>query len=347
MRTFDYRSLPANLLEGAISAAVMRVYEDRGRLDALERLHPQSVGALSAQARFDTVDASTRIEGLYVDSKRIHALMKGAKPANDIEQQVAGLAEAFDLVREHAHALDVSTSTILSLYEALFTYRDLGKRSRYRKKNYAYVQVDGHMQAMPVSPIAAFETPLVLGGACDSLADALEGEAANPLIQIAMFTVDFLCIRPFDEGNGRIMRLFADLLLDRAGFSIVRYASIDRIMERSGMAYYDALNACVDGWDRSDNDYRPYIVYWLETIHQAYARLFDAIDLEPGSSRGKSERVEKFVMRSDGLITKRQVRDAFPDVSEATVENVLGKLVRDGAIRKLGAGRGTAYRVSE
>lgn len=347
MRTFDYRNIPASLFDGAITSAVMRVYEDKGKLDVLERLHPQAVEAHRAQALFDTIDASTRIEGMYPDAKRVRALLKGADPNNAIEQQVAGLAEALDLVRAHAQDLDASTSTILMLYETLFKHRDLGKKSRYRKKDYAYVQVDGHMEAMPVSPIAAFETPLLLGGACDSLAAALDGDAPNPLIQIAMFTIDFLCIRPFDEGNGRIMRLFANLLLERAGFSIVRYASIDRTMERTAMQYYDALNSCVDGWDRNANDYRPYIVYWLEAIHQTYGRLLDAIDLEPGSSYGKSERVEKFVRHAEGAITKRQVREAFPDISEATVESVLGRLVREGAIRKVGAGRGTAYRVAE
>ena len=169
-----------------------------------------------------------------------------------------------------------------------------------------YVQVDGHPRAMPVSPITAFETPLVLGGACDSLEDAFLASSCSPLILSAVFTVDFLAIRPFDEGNGRISRLFANLLLERAGFEVFRYMSVDRIIEESGMAYYDALNACVEGWDVSRNDYAPYALYWLETIHEAYRRLFAALEMSGAAGAGKSERVRLFVQRANRPVTKRE-----------------------------------------
>ena len=345
MRTFDYRHLPKNLFDGKVGDANVRLYEDRGKLEILERMHGDQLQALRKGAFFDNVDASTRIEGLYVDQARVRKLVAGTlEPAEEVESQIVGYANALRAIEDDAALLELSTATLVRIYETLYAHRELGRKSRYRKNDYLYVQVDGHMQAMPVSPITAFETPLVLGGACDSLADAFDAQACSPLILAAVFTVDFLCIRPFDEGNGRIARLFSNLLLEKAGFSVGRYVSIERIMEKSAMEYYDALNACVDKWDRGMNDYAPYALYWLNVVHEAYQALFERIELQLDAGASKSERVRLFVLRSDGDVSKRMIREAFPDISEATVENVLGQMVKDGEVEKVGAGRTTAYR---
>lgn len=344
MRTFDYRHLPQQLFSGKVGDANAKLYEDRGKLALLEEMHPDELEALTSRAFHDNVDASTHIEGLYANAGRTRALIEGDDPRDETEAQIVGYASALRLIGEETDTLDLSTGTIIKLYEALYAHRNLGRKSRYRKKDYAYVQVDGHIQAMPVSPITAFETPLVLGGACDSLADAFNADACSPLILNAVFVVDFLCIRPFDEGNGRIARLFSELLLAKAGFNIARYVSIDRIIEDTAMDYYDALNACVEGWDRGRNDYGAYALYWLEVVHAAYCQLFDAISLTTASGGGKTERVRLFVERATEPVTKRQIREALPDVSEATVEAALGKMVKDGLAEKIGAGRSTAYR---
>lgn len=344
MRTFDYRRLPQKLFQGKVGDANVRAYEDKGKLDMLKDLHPEALAVLQGQAHFDNVEASTHVEGLYVDSARARAVVDGDEPRDEVEAQIAGYSQALKLVEDGADEIDLSTATILKLYEGLYAHRELGRKSRYRKKDYAYVQVDGHMQAMPVSPITAFETPLVLGGACDSLADAFSADACSPLILNAVFTVDFLCIRPFDEGNGRVSRLFADVMLAKAGFDITRYVSIDRIIENDAMAYYDALNACVEKWDRGQNDYGPYVLYWLEVVHEAYRQLFAKVQLNTSAPGAKTERVRLFVEQAMDAVTKRQIREALPDISEATVEAALGSMVKEGSVEKLGAGRSTSYR---
>ena len=343
MRKFDYQHLPKNLLEGDVADAHLRLFEDKGKLETLEQLHPEKLAALEPRALAGNVESSTSVEGLYLDAARIAELVDaGAQAKNELEGQIVGYANALRLIHEEGAQMELSTASILKLYETLFGYRDLGRKSRYRKKDYIYVQVDGHPQAMPVSPITAFETPLVLGGACDGLAEAVAADPGNSLVQSAVFTVDFLCIRPFDEGNGRISRLFALLMLEKAGFDVFHYQSIDRIIEEDAMAYYDALNACVEKWDRGMNDYLPYVRYWLGIVHEAYVRLL--AKLEGERTMSKSQRIEACVASADGPITKRRLLETNPDVSEATVENVLGRLVREGAVEKIGAGRSTAYR---
>ena len=343
MRTFDYRHLSPRLFDGEIGDVNALLNQDKGKLELLEQLHPEQLEPFRTRAHFDNVDASTRIEGLYVDQERVRALIAGSEPTDETEAQIVGYSNALRLVEEQAQQLDLTTATILQFYETLYAHRNLGRKSRYRKKDYMYVQVDGHAQAMPVSPITAFETPLVLGGACDSLADSFAIDHRSPLVLASVFTVDFLCIRPFDEGNGRVSRLFADLMLAKAGFNVSRYVSVERIIENSAMAYYDALNNCVDKWDKSANDYTPFARYWLDVIHQAYLELFDKVSLGMSSNNSKTERVRLFIQRSDGGITKRQLVEKFPDISEATIENVLGKMVKDGELVKVGAGRSTSY----
>ena len=133
----------------------------------------------------------------------------------------------------------------------------------------------------------------------------------------------------------------SQLLLEKSGFDIGRYVSIERIIERTAMEYYDALNACVEGWDRGRNDYAPYATYWLKTLHEAYRQLFAKLDAS--SNTGKSQRVRTFVEQAGSAVSKRQIREALADVSEATVEAALGKMVKEGIVQKVGAGRSTAY----
>ena len=132
-------------------------------------------------------------------------------------------------------------------------------------------------------------------------------------------------------------------MLKKSGFNVSRYMSLDCVIEGDAMGYYDALNACVEGWDQGRNNYAPYALYWLERIHDTYQRLFDALEAASREPGGKSERVRAFVLGSATAVSKRQILDAFPDISEATVENVLGKMVKAGEVRKVGASRSTAY----
>lgn len=344
MRTFDYRNLPRILLVEKAGDANARLFEDRGKLQFLKQSHPDLLETLRERAFFDNVDASAHIDGIYIDAARTRALLEGDAPLGETEAQIAGYANALQLIEAQTNELDLTTASILRLYETLYAHRNLGTKSRYRKKDFVYVQMDGHMQAMPVSPISAFETPLVLGGACDSLAEAFRMDGFNAVLLAAVFTVDFLCIRPFDEGNGRIARLFAELLLAKAGFDIFRFVSIDRLIEQSAMEYYDALNACVEKWDRGFNTYTPFVQYWLDVVHKAYVNLFALIDAQLSGGGGKSERVRAFVRNAGTAVTKKDILAGLPDVSEATVEAALGKMVKEGAVERVGGGRSTAYR---
>lgn len=343
MRTFDYRNLPKDLFDHAAGDLNVLLYEDRGKMSQLCRFCPDTLDGLQQRTLVENVEASAHIEGLYPDGGALRKALLENDCRNDDLAQYVGYARALKVINEHAADLELSSATLVELYEQLYCNRAFGKRSRYRKNDYMHTLADGHDAVVPVSPVPAFETPLVLGAACDSLANAFNVETCSPLVLSAVFTVDFLCIRPFDMGNGRVSRLFANLLLQRAGFDVARYVSLDAIIEERASEYYDALNNCVEGWDRARNDYAPYVLFWLSTIHAAYTRLFERLNIRIDAGASKSGRVRLFLARADGPVSKRQILEAHPDISISTVENALGALVKERLIEKRGAGRSTSY----
>ena len=147
MRTFDYGHLPKGLFGGKVGDANMKVFEDKGKLDLYEQMHPELLAPFEEAARTDNADASARIEGLYIDKSRVSALMAGDEPIGETEAQIAGYAKALGVIDSELADLDLSTATIVKLFETMYGYRNLGRKSRYRKKDYIYVQVDGHAQA--------------------------------------------------------------------------------------------------------------------------------------------------------------------------------------------------------
>ena len=343
MRTFDYTRIPQELLTGKAADLIAVLHEDKGHLSALEQSRPGELEMLRHEAAIANTDASARVEGICVEPERVRELLtaESPEPRNADEREIVGYARALERVHVHADELELESGTVVRLFEELYQFEQFDRRSRYRRKDYVYAEVDGHMQAVPVSPITAFETPLVFGGACDGLALAFEQGSASPALLAAIFTVDFLCIRPFDRGNGRLARLFADLMLTKGGFTICHYTGVDKLIEQTATQYYDSLNGCVMGWDRNKNTYAPFASYWLDVLHRAHLQLFE--QLEADGALSKSDRIERFVLNADGPVTKRQILLANPDISVSMVENVLGKLVREAKVQKIGAGRSTAY----
>lgn len=355
MRTFDYLNLPQELFDREVGDLNALVHQDKGKMDLLKQLYPDELAQLERQAHLDNVVSSMRIEGIYPADVQVQQVIdEEARLWPQLSKQfIAGLGDAASQVAGYSHALrgierdaasiDIASSAAVQFFEDLFCAQDFGMRSRYRKKDYVYTQVEGHMQAVPVSPIVAFETPLVFGSACDSLADAFDGDRCSPLLLAAVFMVDMLCIRPFDAGNGRVMRLMGMLLMEKADFDIFRYSSVDALVEKDAAGYYDALNACVEGWESEANDYRPFAAYWLAAVHEAYQQLFAHMDVRVKAPSGKSARVRSFLELAPSSVSKRDILKANPDISIGTVENELGRLVKEGLVRKVGRGRSTAY----
>ncbi len=344
MKSFSYSTLPSSAYSEECWNLQTLLHESKGRFDAVRSAHTDLLQRLERQALFDNVDASARIEGICIDPRRASDLIGGETPLTSHEQQIVGYARTLKAFQQEPERFDIAASTFLAMHTVLLGGAPAGKKSAYRQKDYVNMMINGQVQRVPASPIAAFETPLYLGSACDNLAQAWSATASRQLLLIPSFAVDFMCIKPFDEGTGRLARLFSLLLMQKAGFDIFRYMSIDRLCEKNAAAYYDALNACLVTWDSETCDYTPFVHLWLSLVHEAYNTVLRRAETSSQSAPSKSQRVADFFAFRSGPFTKQEVMQALPDISLSTVENSLGVLVKEGFLEKLGRGRATAYR---
>lgn len=354
MKTFDYHLVSAQDFSPHCRELMKRVREDKGTMQAVRQMYPALLSKLEDDAFFESVRSSACLEGLYVDMSRVREIAaessdeRGGSEAarnslSDTESQLAGYAHALRSVRESlGSARGISSSELVRVHDAIFAARGTDGKSSYRRRDHVRMMVDGRMQPVKVSPIAAFETPLYTGAACDSVTHALD-EGGETLAIIPEFCVDLMCIRPFDEGTGRVMRLAMTALMERGGYDIGRYKCLERAFEESAADYYNALNACASGWEDGKNAYEPFVAYWLGVVHRAYVELFSQTSFVEGGHPSKSERVRLYFENHPGAHAKRDVVEACRDVSLSTIELALGDLTRRGVLRKSGAGRATRY----
>lgn len=345
MRSYNYCDVSASNCSAREAELLSLVAEDQKRMERLRALQPGFLVASKPGALFDNTDASARIEGIYLAPERVSELIEGSAPLGDVENQVAGYARILRALEQSPEFFTISASTLLAMHTVLFTGQVFDTRSRYRRKDFMdIVDAQGRVRRVPVSPIAAYETPLHTGALCDGLALAFSCDACETALVIPRALVDFVCIHPFDKGTGRLSRLLACVLMNCSGIDIWRYSSIERLCEQDAMGYYDALNAGVDGWSEGRADYEPFTVYWLEKLHEAYAGILNRADLAE-TTLNKTARIRLFFQSASGPIAKKDIMRANPDISVSTIENALHELLAEGAIAMVGAGRSAAYQV--
>ena len=192
-------------------------------------------------------------------------------------------------------------------------------------------------------PAAAFETPSMIENLCNQFLREVDRGEVAPLLLLPMFVLDFLCIHPLNDGNGRMSRLLTLLLLYRSGYIVGKYISIEMLIEKTKDTYYDALQASSIGWHDGTNDYMPFVSYTLGIIKSAYKTFSDRVEYLTTKGISKPERVRQFIESRLGKVTKRGIMDACPDISATTIEKALGDLVKNDTIIKIGNGRGTEY----
>jgi len=178
---------------------------------------------------------------------------------------------------------------------------------------------------------------------CEAFNNAVKKEAFDPLLLIPLFILDFLCIHPFNDGNGRMSRLLTLLLTYRAGYIVGKYISIERLIEQTKEQYYEVLHASSQGWIDGKNDYMPFIRYFLGILVKAYNEFEERVSHLKFGKISKPERIKKIIENKIGKFNKQDIRDLCPDISIQTIEKTLIELVKQGEIIKIGNGRYAGY----
>jgi Fic family protein len=344
MRSFQ-REATLDPVPGDVVATLREIDRAAGsearHLDQL----PQLLEALRDQARVESITASNAIEGVIVDDSRVTALVSGASRRfrNRSEAEFAGYTAALDYLNQE-EAGDLSVGLLLHLHRLLFSHTE-GRGGHLKTEDNLVVEggPDG-TRVVRFTPVSAAETPFLLSELVERTSSTLSAGTQHPLLVIAAFSLDLSCIHPFADGNGRVTRLATGYLLQRCGYGVGRYVSLEQLMFESKDGYYEALAASTAGWfDDGAHELWPWARYLLDQLRNAYRR-FEA-RVAVGTAGGtKQNRIRDFVLlHAPASFTIADIRRAVPGVSDNTIRIVLAELKSDGRIESSGTGRGAAW----
>lgn len=345
MRVFDYHKEPEKLLTPEIVQMVAGIHEHKGKQELFLEANIDELKTLLEVALIQSTGASNRIEGIFTSDKRLEELVsQKAEPRNRSEQEIAGYREVLATIHESYEYINPRPNIIMQLHRDLYSYSQGGAGGSYKNSDNVIAETDaeGHQKARFI-PVPAFQTAEAMEELCTRFLEAWEADRIDKLVLIPMFILDFLCIHPFNDGNGRMSRLLTLLLFYKAGYIVGKYVSMEMLIEKTKETYYEALQASSSGWHEGENSYEPFVKYYLGIMLKAYNEFESRVEHLKHRTLSKPERIKAIIDNKVGKITKKEIMDQCPDISKITVERTLADLVKSEYIAKVGAGRSTGY----
>lgn len=347
MRNFDYQKLAQQKWDSEILLYVAKIHEYKGRQDLYIRQKPVELERLVEVARIQSTEASNKIEGIVTTSTRIKQLMsEKTSPRNRDEKEIMGYRDVLNTIHESHEFIPLRPSYILQLHRDLLKRTGLSYGGTFKNvQNYIKETLPDGTEIIRFTPVAPYETPAAVEAICDSYARTQALEAIDPLILIPVFICDFLCIHPFNDGNGRMSRLLTLLLLYQNGFEVGKYISVEKEIEKTKDIYYDVLEGADFGWHEEKNDYTPFIRYMLQVILSCYVEFEERVGLmQSGGAKSVAYDVVKAYAASKiGKFTSADVIINCPSVGRSSALAALKKLTDEGYLTKLKTGRNIAY----
>ncbi len=345
MRNYNFEKKCEKLITPEIVALLTKIHEFKGRQNLFIEQKAETLTTLLDIAKIQSTEASNKIEGIYTSDERLKLIaMDKTTPKSRDEQEIAGYRDVLATIHESHDFIPVKPSVILQLHRDLYKYSGFSFGGTY--KNSDNVITEEHSDGtkrVRFEPVHSWETSESIDELCKAYNEIIGKGTANPLIVISMFVLDFLCIHPFNDGNGRMSRLLTLLLLYRSNFIVGKYISIEKIIEQSKETYYEVLEASSKNWHENTNDYKHFVHYMLGVIVAAYRDFETRVDVMITKGYSKPERVAEVIKQTLGQITKKEILEKCPDISDTTVQRALNNLVKTDKIIKIGGGRYTKY----
>ena len=344
MRDFKYSLLKDMKWDSEILGLVAAIYKEAGKQEMYLKQRPDELEQLVEIAKIQSTEASNAIEGIVTTNTRIKQLVQDkTTPRNRDEQEIAGYRDALNVIHENFDTISITPNYILQLHKILYSHMNnpMAGKTKTVQNYISATYPDGHTEIL-FTPLAPFETPDALKKICEEYNHVIGNAEAEPLITIAIFIHDFLCIHPFNDGNGRMSRLLTTLLLYRSGFLVGKYISLEAVIAKHKDLYYGAINASDKGWHEGKEDPTPFIKYLLGTIIAAYRDLDERFSLVE-VKRSALETVRLATQTKIGRFTKQDIRELCPSLSISSIEGSLRKLVESGELKREGTGKSTYY----
>lgn len=343
MRDYNFRKRWHELLTPEIVKKLTLIHEYKGEQRLFIEAHKDELNELAETAKVQSTGASNKMEGILTADDRLKNLVQAkTTPRNRDESEIAGYRDVLNTIHENYDYIPINTNYLLQLHKDL--YKFLGNVDGGTFKTSDRMIRETGMEGdkgIRLRPVAAWETPASIEELCKAFCEAKN--EVDPLLLDLMFILDFLCIHPFNSGNGRMSRLLTLLLLDQSGFIVGKYISIETIIEESKETYYEVLQDSSINWHENENDYKPFVNYMLGVIVNAYKEFKSRAKLLTDPNLTKADRIREIIKNHMGTITKSELMAMNPDISDTTIQRALADLLKSGEIEKIGGGRYTKY----
>ena len=329
----------------ALLQTVARLEYMRGQQDLFKTQAPELLKELQTIASIESTESSTRLEGATAPRERITELMlKDPTPQDRSEAEIAGYRDALRLIHENAPHMPFSENVTKQIHQTLYGYLPQpGGSYKATQNDIVERDVRGDILRVRFRPSSPVQTPGAMLGLIERYQSAVDRGTVQPLILVALAVLDFLCIHPFSDGNGRTARLLTLLLLYHHGFEVGRYISLERVIEESREGYYDTLEASSQGWHDGEHDALPWLEYFLGVLTKACSEFEERVATIRGSHGTKTDMVRAAVERRNGPFKISDIDRELPNVSRDHIRNVLNGLREEGLLQLEGTGRGSRY----
>ena len=344
MRMFNYSAIKNQKWDSETLSLIAAIYKEAGKQEMYLKQRPEELEKLVDIAKVQSTEASNAIEGIVTTSTRIKRLVEEkTTPKNRDEQEIAGYRDVLNIIHESFDAIPITQNYILQLHKILYSHMNNPMAGRTKSvQNYiSATYPDGHVETL-FTPLAPYDTPEALNRICEEYNRVIGNMEVEPLIAIPIFIHDFLCIHPFNDGNGRMSRLLTTLLLYRNGFYVGKYISLEAKIAKNKDLYYDALGQAQIGWHEGTEDAVPFIKYLLGTVLSAYKDFEERFELVE-TKLPALETVRRATLNKIGRFTKQDIRELCPSLSISSIEGALRKLVASGELKREGSGKSIFY----
>ncbi len=344
MRTFNYSKMNEQKWDSELLGLIAAIYKEAGKQEMYLKQRPDELEKLVEIAKVQSTENSNAIEGIVTTNTRIRQLVENkTTPKNRDEQEIAGYRDVLNIIHGSFDAIPITPNYILQLHKVLYSHMNNPAAGRTKSvQNYiSATYPDGSTRTL-FTPLDPFETPIALESICNEFNRVIGNNELEPLIAIPIFIHDFLCIHPFNDGNGRMSRLLTTLLLYRSGFYVGKYISLEAKIAKNKDLYYDALGEAQNGWHEGTADAVPFIKYLLGTLLAAYKDFEDRFALVE-TKLSALETVRRATMNRIGRFSKQDIRELCPSLSISSIEGALRKLVAEGEIKREGKGKNIRY----
>lgn len=348
MKKIDYSKINSEYLTEEIIAMINTIHEFKGREQVFSNVKKDVLKSLLEVAKIQSIISSNRIEGVFTTDERVKELIfSEKKPKTRNEKEITGYKDVLKLIHENYDSINITPNYLLQLHKILFSYSEEVFGGKYKNvQNYiSETDTSGNIK-IRFQPVEPYLTETYIEDLCNEYNKYIRNTKYFELILIPIFIVDFLCIHPFNDGNGRMSRILILLLLYQNGFNVGKYISIERIIENTKESYYDSLQDSDESWHENNNTYLPFVKYFLGIIIKAYRELEERIGNIENKIVTKEDRVTAIILSKIGKVTKKDIMEECPDVSMTSIERILSKLNKDNRISKHPNGKKTYYTIN-